>query len=51
MLCKSANKYIIPYQIYSTTGSLLYRGTDAEVALPRGIYVVRYGNAIEKVVL
>ena len=39
------------YQIYSTTGSLLYRGTDAEVALPRGIYVVRYGNAIEKVVL
>lgn len=39
------------YQIYSTIGSLLYRGTDAEVALPRGIYVVRYGNAIEKVVL
>ena len=39
------------YQIYSTTGSLLYRGTDAEVALPRGIYVVRYGNAIEKVAL
>lgn len=39
------------YQIYSTTGSLLYCGTDAEVALPRGIYVVRYGNAIEKVVL
>ena len=39
------------YQIYSTTGSLLYRGTDAEVALPRGIYVVRYGNAVEKVAL
>ena len=39
------------YQIYSTTGSLLYRGIDAEVALPRGIYVVRYGNAIEKVAL
>ncbi|MGM9833258.1 MAG: leucine-rich repeat domain-containing protein, partial [Candidatus Limisoma sp.] len=38
-------------EVYSLSGALLYRGTDATVALPRGMYIVKVAGKTTKIVL
>ena len=38
-------------EVYSLSGSLLYRGTDSTIALPRGIYIVKVAGMTTKVIL
>lgn len=40
-----------PYQVYALSGQKVYDGADAKVALPAGIYVVRFnGESVKAVV-
>ena len=38
-------------EVYSFSGALLYRGTDATIELPRGVYIVKVAGTTTKVVL
>ena len=38
-------------EVYSLSGALLYRGTDATITLPRGVYIVKVAETTTKVVL
>ena len=38
-------------EIFSTSGTLLYRGSDATIKMPHGIYIVKVAEKITKVVL
>ena len=39
-------------EVYSTGGLCIYRGTDSSIGgLPRGVYVVKVGNTVQKVAL
>ncbi|MGM9841799.1 MAG: leucine-rich repeat domain-containing protein [Candidatus Limisoma sp.] len=38
-------------EVYSLSGALLYRGTDATIAMPRGMYVVKVAGTTAKVML
>ena len=38
-------------EVYSLSGTLLYRGTDSTIALPRGIYIVKVAGTTTKVIL
>ena len=39
------------YHVLDAAGRLVYSGRDAEVQLPRGVYVVNVGGEVQKVVL
>ena len=39
------------YQIYSTTGALIYSGNANQITLTQGIYIIRYNGMSEKVIL
>ena len=39
------------YQIYSTTGALIYSGNANQITLAQGIYIIRYNGMSEKVIL
>ena len=39
------------YSVFDASGRLVYTGRDAQLALPRGVYVVAVGGEVEKVVL
>ncbi|MCI6857587.1 MAG: leucine-rich repeat domain-containing protein, partial [Bacteroidales bacterium] len=38
-------------EVYSLSGTLLYRGTDSTIALPRGVYIVKVAGTTTKVIL
>ena len=38
-------------EVYSLSGALLYRGTDATIAMPRGLYIVKVAGTTKKVIL
>ena len=38
-------------EVYSLSGTLLYRGTDAAIAMPRGVYIVKVAGTTNKVML
>lgn len=38
-------------EIFSTSGTLLYRGSDATIKMPHGIYIVKVAEMTTKVVL
>lgn len=38
-------------EVYSLSGALLYRGTEATIAMPRGMYVVKVAGTTTKVIL
>ena len=38
-------------EVYSLSGVLLYRGTDAAIAIPRGVYIVKVAGTTKKVIL
>ena len=38
-------------EIFSTSGTLLYRGSDATIKMPRGIYIFKVAEKTTKVVL
>lgn len=39
------------YQVFDVNGRLVYSGRDAQLSLPRGVYVVNVGGEVEKIVL
>lgn len=39
------------YNVFDTSGRLVYTGRDAQLSLPRGVYVIAVGGEVEKVVL
>ncbi len=39
------------YQVFDTNGRLVYTGRDAQLLLPRGVYVVAIEGEVEKIVL
>ena len=39
------------YHVLDAAGRLIYSGSDAALALPRGVYVVVVGDEVENVVL
>ena len=39
------------YYVLDTAGRLIYSGRDAELRLPRGVYVVNVGGEVQKVIL
>ena len=39
------------YHVLDAAGRLIYSGRDAQLSLPRGVYVVVVGDAVEKIVL
>ena len=39
------------YQVFDVNGRLVYTGRDAQLSLPRGVYMIVIGNQIQKVVL
>ena len=39
------------YYVLDTAGRLIYSGRDAELRLPRGVYVVNVGGEVQKVVI
>ena len=39
------------YQVFDINGRLIYTGRDAQLSLPRGVYVVVVGDEVQKVVL
>ena len=41
----------VDYQVFDVNGRLVYSGSDAALALPRGVYVVVVEGEVEKVVL
>ena len=41
----------IDYNVFDASGRLIYTGRDAQLQLPRGVYVIAVGDKIQKVVL
>ena len=41
----------IDYNVFDASGRLIYTGRDAQLQLPRGVYMIVMGNQIQKVVL
>ena len=41
----------IDYNVFDASGRLIYTGRDAQLSLPRGVYMIVMGNQIQKVVL
>ena len=39
------------YQVFDVNGRLIYTGRDAQLQLPRGVYMVAVGGEVQKVVL
>ncbi len=39
------------YQVYNISSRLVYTGRDAQLQLPRGVYVVNVGGEVQKVVI
>ena len=39
------------YQVFDVNGRLVYTGRDAQLSLPRGVYVIAVGGEVEKVVI
>ncbi len=39
------------YQVFDTNGRLIYSGRDAQLSLPRGVYMIAVGGEVQKVVL
>ena len=39
------------YQLFDVNGRLIYTGRDAQLSLPRGVYVIAVGGEVQKVVL
>ena len=39
------------YHVLDAAGRLIYTGRDAQLSLPRGVYVVVVGGEVEKVVI
>ncbi|MBQ8722338.1 MAG: leucine-rich repeat domain-containing protein [Paludibacteraceae bacterium] len=39
------------YQLFDVNGRLIYTGRDAQLSLPRGVYVIAVGDEVEKIVL
>ena len=39
------------YYVLDAAGRLIYSGRDAQLSLPRGVYVVVVGGEVEKVVI
>ena len=37
--------------VYDVSGRMMYDGTDTEIALPQGMYIVKAGNEVSKVVV
>ena len=41
----------IDYNVFDASGRLVYSGRDAQLHLPRGVYMIAVGSKIQKVVL
>ena len=41
----------IDYNVFDASGRLIYTGRDAQLSLPRGVYMIAIGDKIQKVVL
>ncbi|MBO5085610.1 MAG: hypothetical protein J6A44_03885, partial [Paludibacteraceae bacterium] len=39
------------YNVFDASGRLIYTGRDAQLSLPRGVYMIAVGGEVEKVVL
>ena len=39
------------YQVFDVNGRLVYTGHDAQLSLPRGVYMVAVGGEVQKVIL
>lgn len=39
------------YNVFDSTGKLIYTGRDAQLSLPRGVYMITVGGEVEKVVI
>ena len=39
------------YCLFDSTGKLVYKGSNSQVALPRGIYILQVGNYMQKIAL
>lgn len=39
------------YNVFDTSGRLIYTGRDAQLSLPRGVYMIHLGDEIKKIVL
>lgn len=39
------------YNIFDTSGRLIYSGCDPQISLPQGLYLVKIGNALKRVIL
>ena len=39
------------YSVFSETGQLIYSGKDSSIQLPNGVYLVRLGNEVQKIIL
>ena len=39
------------YNVFDASGRLIYTGRDAQLSLPRGVYVIAIGGEVEKIVL
>ena len=39
------------YNVFDASGQLIYTGRDAQLQLPRGVYVIAVGGEVEKVVI
>ena len=39
------------YNVFDASGRLIYTGRDAQLSLPRGVYVIAVGGEVEKVVI
>lgn len=39
------------YSVFSETGQLIYSGKDSSIQLPNGVYLVRFGNEVQKIIL
>lgn len=37
--------------VYDVSGRMVYDGTGTEIALPQGMYIVKAGNEVSKVVV
>ena len=39
------------YQVFDVNGRLVYTGRDAQLQLPRGVYMIAIEGEVEKIVL
>ena len=39
------------YNIFDTSGRLIYSGCDPQISLPQGLYLVKVGNTLKRVIL